>query len=213
MVLSAREYWNTIGVKKNFEDPLYLEKIAHYLHKSSRIVEYGCGYGRLLHFLKAKGYENLVGYDYAPAMIERGRTAYPGLELHAIQESGKVSMPDSSADLVVMSTILCCIIEKEEQKRIISEMRRILKKGGILYLSDFSICAHPRYKDKYADAERIFGEWGIYTTAEGLTVRHHSTEWIADLLREFDILWMEQFDFKTMNQNPARTIHCVSMKK
>jgi len=204
-MLLAQDYWNTIGVKKEFEDPIYLDKLSPFLTKHSRILEYGCGYGRLLNYFQSEGYKNLVGYDYASGMIERGRNTYPDLELHAIKESGKVPCPDQSADLIVLSTILCCIIEKEEQNRVVKEMYRLLQDGGVLYLSDFSICDHPRYQGKYS-------EEGIYTTSEGLAVRHHTTEWITDLLSAFEIQWIEQFDFKTMNQNPARTIHCIARK-
>lgn len=41
----AQEYWNKIGSKKVFEDPVYLEKLTKFLRPTSQIVEYGCGYG------------------------------------------------------------------------------------------------------------------------------------------------------------------------
>ncbi len=211
--MTAQAYWNTIGVQKEFEDPIYLDKLAPFLTPNAKIIEYGCGYGRLLHFFYSQGYENLVGFDYAPAMIKRGQEAFPNLALHAIETSGKIPVTDQTADLVVLSTILCCILEKEEQKKVIDEMQRVLKRGGVLYLSDFSLCSHPLYQKKYVEGEHEYGEWGIYTTSEGLTVRHHSTEWITDLLSTFDIQWMEQFNFKTMNNNPARTIHCIAQKR
>lgn len=47
---------------------------------------------------------------------------------------------------------------------------------------------------------------------ENLTVRHFTTKAIMNLLTSFDIQWFEQFDFKTMNQNPARTFHCIAKK-
>ena len=199
--MNTKTFWNEIGSLKDFEDPLYLEKLRPFIHSNSKIVEYGCGYGRLLNLLDLEGFKNLLGFDFAPNMIARGKNSYPHLELlHA--ESGKVPIENSSSDVVILSTILCCMVEKKQQTELIEEVLRILKPKGVLYLSDFLLSDHPRYADKYLE--------GIYTTSEGITVRHHSTRWIMQLLEKFNIQWFEQFDFKTMNNNFARTFHCIA---
>jgi len=208
----AQEYWNSVGSKKEFEDPLYIEKLKPFLHPQSRIVEYGCGYGRMLRILKSNGYENLVGFDFALNMIERGKKANPDLDLRLLEEPGKIPFPEGTFDAVVVSTVLCCLIEKERQEKLIQEIWRVLKKGGVLYLTDFLVCSHARYQGKYAQGLQVFGEWGIYTTNENLTVRHYTTAALMKLLTDFDIRWFEQFDFKTMNQNPALTFHCIAKK-
>ena len=77
--MESQIYWNEIGAQKEFEDPLYLDKLDPFLGMNSTIVEYGCGYGRLLHQLKAAGYEQVMGFDFAPKMVERGRNLYPDL--------------------------------------------------------------------------------------------------------------------------------------
>ncbi len=199
--MDAQLYWNEIGSTKDFEDPLYLEKLSPFLEHDSKIVEYGCGYGRLLKFLHEEGYQNLIGFDFAENMIKRGHQTSPHLELVHLPKSGLI--PTKNYDCVILSTILCTIIDKQEQMALIQEIMRILKPRGVLYLSDFMISDHPRYN---------YREDGIYTTSEQLTVRHHTTEWIMELLRSFNIQWFEQFNFKTMNQNVARTFHCIGQK-
>lgn len=57
--MQAQDYWNQVGSKKEFEDPLYLERLSNYLTLDAKILEYGCGYGRLLQILKSNGYSNL----------------------------------------------------------------------------------------------------------------------------------------------------------
>jgi hypothetical protein len=70
-----------------------------------------------------------------------------------------------------------------------------------------------RYSPKYEEGFKKFGTWGVYTTHENLIVQHLTTKAIMKLLSDFDIQWFEQFDFKTMNQNPARTfLHCIAKK-
>lgn len=206
----AQEYWNQIGSEKDFEDPLYLEKISAYLTPNSKILEYGCGYGRILEILHAHGYHNLIGFDFAPRMIARGKALYPHLDMHLVENG--LPLPDKSVDTVIMSTVLCCMVEDAKQKEIITELRRVLKYSGILYLSDFLISDEARYTEKYAAGFDKFGIHGIYQTSENLIVRHLTATHVMDLLRDFDIQWFEQFDFKTMNNNPARTFHCVAKK-
>ena len=208
----AQQYWNDVGSKKVFEDPLYLDKLAPFLEPTDQIVEYGCGYGRMMRLLKAAGYENLVGFDFAPNMIARGLSENPDLDLKVLDEVGVISCEEASVDAVVMSTVLCCMTEDRELVALMGEIERVLKSGGVLYLTDFLICEHPRYRERYAVGLERFGMQGIYTTNEDLTVRHFTAKAIIDLLDSFDIQWFEQFDFKTMNQNPARTFHCIARK-
>jgi ubiquinone/menaquinone biosynthesis C-methylase UbiE len=210
--MMAQQYWNDIGAKKVFEDPLYIDKLQPFLSSTAQIVEYGCGYGRMMRILKSAGYHNLIGFDFAPNMITRGLRENPDLDLRLLERAGAIPINDESIDAVVMSTVLCCITDEQKLIELMAEIRRVLKKQGVLYITDFLICDHPRYQDKYASGLEQFGEWGIYTTNENLTVRHYTTQLIMKLLKSFDVQWFEQFDFKTMNQNPARTFHCIAKK-
>lgn len=86
----------------------------------------------------------------------------------------------------------------------------MLKKGGTLYLFDFLLSNHPSSLKKYEQGHTDHGEWGVYTTNEGLTVRHFQTATVMKLLDAFDVQWFEQHDFKTMNNNPARVFQCFA---
>jgi len=208
----AQQYWNDVGVKKVFEDPLYLDKLSPFVAPTAQIVEYGCGYGRMLRLLKSAGYHNLIGFDFAPNMITRGRHENPDLDLRLLEKTGVIPCDTASIDALVMATVLCCIVSEKQLSDLIEEVRRVLKPSGTLYMTDFLICDHPRYQEKYASGLQRFGVRGVYTTSEDLTVRHYTTEVIMQLLSAFDIQWFEQFDFKTMNHNPARTFHCIAKK-
>ncbi len=143
--MEAVEYWNKIGSEKVFEDPLYLDKLANYIDPNAKILEYGCGYGRLLQILNANGYRDLVGFDFSQSMIERGKNLNPHLDLRLIETPQILPFKDESIDVVVMSTVLCCILEDAKQRQLIAELSRVLKDDGVLYLSDFLICDHPKY--------------------------------------------------------------------
>jgi ubiquinone/menaquinone biosynthesis C-methylase UbiE len=211
-VFTSQQYWNDIGSQKDFEDPLYIEKLQPWINANSKIVEYGCGYGRLLQQLKARGYQDLTGYDFSSNMISRGLSLCPDLNLNLLEKSGQIPCQNNSVDAVVMSTVLCCMVDAEERIQLINEICRVLKPKGALYVSDFLVCDHPMYKEKYAEGFQKFGKWGMYTSSENLVVSHLTSQGVFELLGKFNIQWFEQFDFKTMNQNPARTFHCVAVK-
>lgn len=206
-------FWSEIGSTKEFTDPFFETKFSSYLGKSSKIVEYGCGYGRILNHLWQAGYRNLQGFDFAPKMIERGQGTFPHLNLHLLDQTGKVPLADQSVNGVILSTVLCCNPDKNTQEKIINEIYRLLKHQGILYLCDFLITRSEKYLSRYEKQAQPNSEnYGIYQTSEGVAVRHHSIHWIFDILREFDIQWLEQLDDVTMNGNSVRTFHLIAQK-
>lgn len=128
--LSSQQYWDTIGFKKEFEDLLYLEKLSPFLKADSKIIEYGCGYGRLLQILWKNGYCNLLGLDFSQKMIQRGKNTYPQLDLRFLDESEKIPFENDTMDAVILSTVLCCMTDANQQNNLIEEIFRVLKKGG-----------------------------------------------------------------------------------
>ena len=58
-----------------FKDvPLLLEK---YTNKNMRFLDYGCGTGRSLRFIKSLGYNDIVGVDISQDMIEEANKIDP----------------------------------------------------------------------------------------------------------------------------------------
>jgi len=75
------EYWNRVGSTKSFLHPVNLDRLSDLLAPTASIVDYGCGYGRVLKILFEHGYRNIAGFDLAPAMVEEARQRLPGVEL------------------------------------------------------------------------------------------------------------------------------------
>src|ERR1044071_5287425 len=92
---SQFDYWNTEGTRKSFGHPLNLERLSQWLSPASRILDFGCGYGRSLGELFASGYRNLIGFDFSPAMIAAARARFPEITFEAIQSS-TIPLSDSS---------------------------------------------------------------------------------------------------------------------
>ena len=147
--MEQKEYWNQVSATKQFTTPFHADKFEKYVERNSAILDVGCGYGRTLDELYHNGYQNLTGIDFSSGMIKRGKKQYPYLDLQVAAEAGKIDFPDASVDAVILFAVLTCIQTDEDQKQLISEIRRVLRPGGILYVNDFLLNSGERNLSRY----------------------------------------------------------------
>lgn len=202
------KYWNSVSEKKEFTSPLILENLAKYLKKDSRILDVGCGYGRTLDELYQNGYRNLVGIDFSSGMVERGKRQFPYLDLQ-IKENDKIALPDASVDAVILFAVLTCIRTNEEQEQLVSEIKRVLKPQGILYVNDFLLNADERNLSRYEKFKEIYGVYGVFELPEGAVCRHHDEKWIRQLLKDFSQLDYSRVTRTTMNGHKSNGFYFI----
>ena len=205
-------YWNRIGPTKTFLHPVNVEQLKRYLGPESRILDYGCGYGRALGFLHSNGYKNLSGMDPAPAMIAAARNSFPDISFEILEEFGKTALPDRSVDGVLLFAVLTCVPGDEGQRTIIGEITRVLRTGGLLYISDMWLQTDSRNVERYAAGEKKYGRYGVFDLPEGVTVRHHDRPWIEELTRNYKLLRVDEVDVQTMNGHSSRAFQWFGCK-
>lgn len=205
------DYWNTQGTRKSFNHPLNLERLSRWLSLDSRILDFGCGYGRSLGELFASGYRNLIGFDFSPAMIAAARARFPEIRFQALQSS-TIPLSDASVDGALLFSVLTCVPTDDGQRALIGELRRVLKPGGLLYISDLSLQPDERNLARYARDEQKYGTYGVFYLPEGVTVRHHDPKWIETLTRDFETVALDQIEVLTMNGNPAKAFQWFGLK-
>ena len=206
------DYWNRVGPTKPFAHPVNIEQLGRWVSPTSRILDYGCGYGRALGFLHANGYTNLIGFDPAPAMIDAARRSYPAISFDILNDYQSVPLRDASVDGVLLLSVLTCVATNEGQRAIISEITRILRPSGLLYISDMFLQTDPRNVERYVRDETKYGIYGIFDLREGVTVRHHTREWIETLTKDFEQLELEEISVHTMNGNSAEAFQWFGRK-
>jgi SAM-dependent methyltransferase len=125
---------------------------------------------------------------------------YPRL----VQTDGR-TLPflDGSFDLVLLFTVLTCVPDDEEQRKLLAEVRRVLRPGGLIYISDLLLNADARNVGRYRRFAGEFGNYGTFRLPEGIVLRHHSEVGIRALLGGFTQLEFQRFAVTTMNGNPA----------
>ncbi|MDE7177767.1 MAG: class I SAM-dependent methyltransferase [Lachnospiraceae bacterium] len=206
--MKQNEYWNSVSEKKEFTTPFQVEAFSKYVSKDSCILDVGCGYGRTLDELYHYGYHNLIGIDFSSGMIERGKQQFPYLDLR-VKEDAKIALPDASVDAVILFAVLTCIRTNEEQEQLLSEIRRVLKPHGILYVNDFLLNTDERNLSRYEKYKETYGIYGVFELPEGAVLRHHDEIWIKQLLKVFSEQEYEHLTFTTMNGHKSNGFYFI----
>jgi SAM-dependent methyltransferase len=129
-----------------------------------RILDAGCGSGRTLDELA--GYGEARGVDLSPAAVEATRARGHDAQLAAVED---LPFPDASFDLV---TCLDVIEHTPDDRRTLSELRRVTRPGGVLVVT---VPAHPalwsahdvanlhyrRYTRRALIAAAVEADWGV----------------------------------------------------
>ena len=199
-MLAQVRYWDRVANEKRFSHPIRVEWLTRYVDPRACILDFGCGYGRTLAELLRAGYPNTIGLDLSFGMLTRCRSDFPGMRL--IQNSGgTIPLRRHSADFVLLFAVLTCIPRDEDQQAVLSEIARVLRPGGLVYISDLLLNDDPRNRQRYDHFAQQYGVYGTFELPEGVLLRHHRKEWIEELTDSFEQLEYDPFVASTMNGN------------
>ena len=110
------------------------------LRTEARVLDIGCGTGSLAVSIKRlHGKVEVVGLDPDPKALARGRRKAEAAGAVVRFDQGfsdQLPYPDASFDRV-FSSLMLHHLTPEEKDRTLSEVRRVLKPGGVLHLVDF----------------------------------------------------------------------------
>ena len=205
------EYWNEVADKKEFTHPLDLQLIKKYFEKDNLILDYGCGYGRIVCQLMDQGFNNIIGFDTSSELIKRG-TSTKNLPIHHIESFKELPIKNEKLDSVILFAILTCIPSNKGQKKLVKHLYSKLKHGGILYLSDYYLQKDSEEIERYEYLNGDSENYGVFTLNEGVTFRHHPKKWIIELLENFELVEEKNIEVVTMNGHKAEGFQIIVKK-
>jgi len=208
---SQVEYWNSVSATKTFTHPVHLPWLDA-LSKDAKILDYGCGYGRIMAFLEREGFSNIMGVDSSAGMIARGQDLYPDFHLDSLPNPPNLAATDESIDAVMLLAVLTCIPGNHAQVQLLAELTRVLKPGALLYISDVPLQLNARNQARYERYASQYGTYGVFETGDGAVCRHHSDDWLSSLLAGFEIVDTRGVTVTTMNGHEDEAIQFLARK-
>lgn len=127
------DFWTSVGRDVDevaTEDYYPFFPLSKYIRKGERVLEAGCGMGRVVKHFARRGVR-MVGMDYEPRCILRLGEQDKTLELY-VGDVNALPDPDASFDGVAAFGTLSNL---EDPRRALAEFARVLRPGGFLVAS------------------------------------------------------------------------------
>jgi len=130
------DYWRRCGKDTNFitNNTIYpLYPIDKYIKRDHKILECGCGLGRVLKHYYYQGY-NIEGIELNSNAVKMLLNEDPMIP---VKMGNVLSIPyaDGEFDVVMAFGVVSCLEQIQDRDRALNELRRVTKKGGLLCCS------------------------------------------------------------------------------
>jgi len=136
-------FYNTIGkdglsgFSKKEWDRAILKQVESLLHKDQRILDVGCGYGRIALPLLKKGYD-IYGIDLSKKYITELKRDLSTASLKSrfrVADMCDLPFGDAAFDVVLcLWSVIDELLFRKDQVKAVKEMQRVLKKGGFAFI-------------------------------------------------------------------------------
>jgi SAM-dependent methyltransferase len=106
------------------------------VYEYDRVLDFGCGVGRMYPLLQPVS-GKVVGIDFVQEAIDLAQATYPGstwLCRDLVSENLSKDFPDGHFDMIFACAVLQHVISYLDCWRIITELRRVCRVGGSIFL-------------------------------------------------------------------------------
>lgn len=145
------EYWKE-HINKNLEDDIWIDEYRKYFESKGKCLDLGCGIGQYSKRLMEYGY-TVISADISEIALKK----VSEFNQHIKKVDMREEMPfeDSSIDLVFANLSIHYFSDEDTQK-LMKEIKRILKKGGLFIGSVNGIQGYEKIKDTAIELERHY---------------------------------------------------------
>jgi tellurite methyltransferase len=185
-------------------DIYLLDQIMKGRYKTNDIIlDAGCGYGRNLHWFLRNDFA-IYGVDQDANAIHDLQRRHPAVAARFSQSAVEhVPFENEQFDHIISSAVLHFAKDTEHFRQMISEMVRVLKPAGSLFIrmtSDIGI----------EDKVRPAGD-GVYDIPDGSRRWLLTRALLAEVMRKNGLAFLEPL--KTVNVNDIRCMSTVVLRK
>ena len=101
-----------------------------------RILDIGCGPGIYTKLLYDMGFRNIYGIDFSPFMIKKAIKLSGNRKInYKLADINKLPFHNNMFDIIICFGVFQYLNSAKDRKSALKEIKRVLKKNGILYFS------------------------------------------------------------------------------
>ncbi|KXF81914.1 class I SAM-dependent methyltransferase [Enterovibrio coralii] len=186
--------WDAVAALVDFNLEISVSDFLASVPVGAKVLDFGCGYGRVTHQIVELGYSNVIGVDSSKEMISRGLSEYPLLDLRYLS-SDVLPFSDNEFDSIVTCAVFTCIPEQNTREKVLRELRRVLKPNGVIYLAEF--CSEHSRR---------------FVSGAGVSMWHSEKRELETLLVDFDIKTSRLVETSTMSGVASLASHIIARK-
>lgn len=153
-------FWNTEGPKAESKCVLPTKKLIESIGINSKILEIGCGTGRVLNSVIDYGHKGpLYGIDWSLSSLNITKNHLEKTNM-SLGDCCNLPYKNDSFDCCILSALLTCFIEDDDLLCILEEAKRVTKSSGIVFISDFLLSVKVKNIIRYTNGfikYRCFG--------------------------------------------------------
>jgi SAM-dependent methyltransferase len=117
----------------------YALQAGRALNSETRVLDFGCGWGRILRFfLKDCRAANVHGVDVDPHLVAVCQSTFPYSQFAQVNHAPPTTLPDESFDVITGYSVFSHLAEPVSLAWV-AELTRLLKPRGLLFVT-----THPR---------------------------------------------------------------------
>ncbi len=93
-----------------------------------------------------------------------------------------------------------------------AELRRLIRPGGLLYVSDYLLQTDQRHLDRYAAGAARHGIYGVWDRDDGGVFRHHRREALLSLMAGFEPVAEREVETRTLSGAATTAIQLLARR-